>query len=87
MALGVELNWMELPQLPLVSGEWKQVGLAGQIAGVHNDVLIVAGGANFPVITKTATRGGPKIYWMEPQGNSMPRPKKSLIVFRWMLTC
>ncbi len=36
------LSWDELPPVP---GE---LGIAGPFAGVHNDVLIVAGGANFP---------------------------------------
>ena len=37
------LSWSELPPLP---GE---LGVAGPFAGVHNDALIVAGGANFPL--------------------------------------
>ena len=36
------LQWSELPELP------DQLGVAGPFAGVHNDALIVAGGANFP---------------------------------------
>lgn len=36
------LRWEELPSLP------NELGVAGPFAGVHNDVLIVAGGANFP---------------------------------------
>ncbi len=36
------LKWQQLPPLP------DEHGLAGAFAGVHNDVLIVAGGANFP---------------------------------------
>ncbi len=37
-----KLSWTELPPLP------NELGLAGPFAGVHNDALIVAGGANFP---------------------------------------
>ena len=37
------LSWTELPQLP------DELGVAGPFAGVHNDALIVAGGANFPL--------------------------------------
>ncbi len=37
------LNWSELPSLP------DELGVAGPFVGVHNDALIVAGGANFPV--------------------------------------
>lgn len=36
------LSWTELPSLP------DELGVAGPFAGVHNDALIVAGGANFP---------------------------------------
>ncbi len=35
------LHWSELPSLP------SSLGVAGPFAGVHNDALIVAGGANF----------------------------------------
>jgi SSS family solute:Na+ symporter len=37
-----ELRWDELPPLP------DTIGFGGPFAGVHNDALIVAGGANFP---------------------------------------
>ena len=33
------LSWTELPRLP------DELGVAGPFAGVHNDALIVAGGA------------------------------------------
>ena len=36
------LNWSELPPIP------NPEGVAGPFVGVHNDALIVAGGANFP---------------------------------------
>lgn len=36
------LQWTELPQLP------DRFGFGGPIVGVHNEALIVAGGANFP---------------------------------------
>lgn len=42
------LNWRELPELPPLPGKSIQPGLAGAFAGVHNDALIIAGGANFP---------------------------------------
>ena len=35
-------SWKALPSLP------DDLGVAGPFAGVHNDALIVAGGANFP---------------------------------------
>ena len=37
----VSLSWSELPQFP------NSVGVAGPFVGVHNDALIVSGGANF----------------------------------------
>ena len=36
------LDWQSLPDLP------DPIGVAGPFVGVHNDALIVAGGANFP---------------------------------------
>ncbi|TWU49233.1 sodium:solute symporter family transporter [Rubripirellula reticaptiva] len=36
------LSWNELPPVP------DELGLAGPFVGVHNDAMIVAGGANFP---------------------------------------
>lgn len=36
------LSWSELPSIP------DEAGFAGAFAGVHDDALIVAGGANFP---------------------------------------
>ena len=37
-----KMKWTELPSLP------NDLGVAGPFAGVHQDALIVAGGANFP---------------------------------------
>ena len=42
-AYAVPLNWDELPPLPNADG------VAGPFVGIHNDALIIAGGANFPV--------------------------------------
>jgi solute:Na+ symporter, SSS family len=36
------LDWQSLPDLP------NELGVAGPFVGVHNDALLVAGGANFP---------------------------------------
>lgn len=49
------LIWNQLPSLP--SNE----GFAGLFAGTHNDVLIVAGGANFP--DKMPWEGGKKVWY------------------------
>ena len=50
LAVGAEdpLKWTELPPLPPAPGQTEQTGLAGLFAGVHNDALVVAGGAGFP---------------------------------------
>ncbi|AQT68683.1 Na(+)/glucose symporter [Anaerohalosphaera lusitana] len=74
------LDWSQLPELP------DELGRAGVFVGVHNDAMIVAGGANFPkpvwssdkqwhdeifVLTKDAsTESGFK--WHE--GGKLPRP-------------
>ncbi|GAG76010.1 unnamed protein product [marine sediment metagenome] len=54
------LKWTELPPLPPAPGQEVQVGLAGAFAGVHNDVLILAGGANFP--DSPPWEGGQKVW-------------------------
>jgi hypothetical protein len=55
------LKWSELPQLPPAPGHKEQVGLAGTFAGIYNDSLIVAGGANFPNVRPW--EGGKKVWW------------------------
>ena len=42
------LDWSELAELPPQQGQTIQLGLAGPFCGIHNDALIIAGGANFP---------------------------------------
>jgi len=56
-------EFSSLPDLPPNSGYTTQPGLAGPYAGVDNDVLIVAGGANFP--GKMPWEGGAKVYYNE----------------------
>jgi solute:Na+ symporter, SSS family len=41
-AEAASLDWQSLPDFP------DSLGVAGPLVGVHNDALIVAGGANFP---------------------------------------
>lgn len=63
------LAWEPLPALPTAEGQTEQLGLAGPFVGLHNDVLIVAGGANFPhgapwdEPNPSIPRAGKKIYW------------------------
>ena len=40
-------SWSELDSLPALTGQTEPLGVAGPFAGVHNDALIIAGGANF----------------------------------------
>ena len=49
------LQWSQLPDLP------NETGVAGPFAGVHNDAMIVAGGANFP--EKMPWDGGEKVWY------------------------
>ena len=39
--------WDSLPPLPSMTGQHNALGVAGPFVGVHQDALIVAGGANF----------------------------------------
>ena len=78
MSLGsVSLSWSELPQFP------NSVGVAGPFVGVHNDALIVAGGANFqPPVWQAEkewhdeifvlVRSGDTYLWQE--AGTLPRP-------------
>ena len=50
------LEWESLPDLP------HPIGVAGPFVGVHNDALIVAGGANFPVSEGEDLWEVPKVY-------------------------
>jgi len=56
-----KLNWSELPNLPAGVGQSRQIGLAGAFTGMHNGVLITAGGANFP--HQPSWMGGKKVWW------------------------
>lgn len=42
------IEWSIAARLPVPTDAVEQPGLAGAVAGVHNEMLIVAGGANFP---------------------------------------
>ena len=41
-------DWEVMATLPPAGGQMEQPGIAGAFSGVHNDALIIAGGANFP---------------------------------------
>lgn len=44
----VSLNWKQAAELPPMENGSRSAGFAGPVAGVHQDKLIIAGGANFP---------------------------------------
>lgn len=54
------ITWSVPAQLP-AAGDVQQRGLAGAAAGVHNGVLLIAGGANFP--DSMPWQGGHKKYY------------------------
>ncbi len=56
-------NWEVAATIPAVEGQAKALGVAGPVAGFHNGVVIVAGGANFP--GKMPWEGGAKKYYDE----------------------
>jgi SSS family solute:Na+ symporter len=57
------IDWKVVASLPDISSSQKQLGLAGPYAGVHNDVLLIAGGSNFP--DAMPWNGGKKKYRSE----------------------
>ncbi|MCD6200997.1 MAG: cyclically-permuted mutarotase family protein [Bacteroidales bacterium] len=57
------LVWKVLPDLPPPPGETVQYGVSAPFAGVSNNVLLVAGGTNFP--DKPVWEGGKKKYYSD----------------------
>ncbi|MFW6100433.1 MAG: sodium:solute symporter family transporter [Bacteroidota bacterium] len=71
MAVGQQmnvLNWEELPELPPVSGQSNNYGVAGAFSGIHNGALIVAGGANFPEPRWESNKEWHSDIWVLPLG-------------------
>ncbi|TDE14689.1 sodium:solute symporter family transporter [Dyadobacter psychrotolerans] len=69
-----EISWTAAAELPSAADNQKQPGVAGAFTGVHNGVLIVAAGANFP--DGKPWEGGKKvyrddIYVLQKQGESV----------------
>lgn len=54
------LRWETMATMPPAPDETEQPGVAGAFIGVHNDALIIAGGANFPA--GPIWEGGTKVY-------------------------
>ena len=44
----LKLSIRNLPNLPAAAGQEQSLGYAGMLGGVHEGVIIAAGGANFP---------------------------------------
>ena len=59
----VNFEWKELAFIPPAPGKAIQPGIAGAFIGIHNDALIIAGGANFP--DAAVWEGGEKVYHRE----------------------
>ncbi|MBF9252699.1 sodium/solute symporter [Pontibacter sp. 172403-2] len=57
------LKWSVAATLPAAPGQTTQHGLAGAAGGVHNNALLIAGGANFPA--GKPWEGGQKKYWQD----------------------
>ena len=55
-----KLEWNIAGKLPSPAGSLPALGMAGPVAGIHQDALLVAGGANFP--GEMPWRGGKKAF-------------------------
>lgn len=76
-ATATKLKWTALPELP------NKLGVAGPFVGVHNEALIVAGGANFPTPAWESQKIWTDKIWVLTQterglqwssGGALPRP-------------
>lgn len=73
------ISWKKIASVPDAGDAKTSLGLAGAINGVNNDVLIVAGGSNFP--DKLPWEGGKKVYYdkifvLQKKGNEYCWNKK-----------
>ncbi|MEZ5106960.1 MAG: kelch repeat-containing protein [Draconibacterium sp.] len=57
----MNIKWGSLPDIPPTAGQQEQRGLAGALAGVSSEMLVVAGGSNFP--DSFPWQGGTKTYY------------------------
>lgn len=60
-AKGNAMHWKIAARLPALNAQPKSLGFAGPVAGVHENVLVIAGGANFPDAMPWS--GGKKKYY------------------------
>ncbi|MEZ4771974.1 MAG: sodium/solute symporter [Bacteroidia bacterium] len=74
-----KLTMVDLPDLPAAQEGMESLGYAGMLGGAHNDVIIAAGGANFP--NGLPWEGGGKV-WSEAiyilEGNQWRRSSTTL---------
>jgi N-acetylneuraminate epimerase len=57
----ISIKWGIAAELPADSGQQRSLGFAGPVIGVYDNVLFIAGGANFP--TAMPWQGGKKKYY------------------------
>jgi len=57
----VTISWKKIAEVPKGGTYQKSLGLAGAINGVNNNVMIIAGGSNFP--NGLPWEGGQKVYY------------------------
>jgi N-acetylneuraminate epimerase len=80
----LSLQWNVAAELPVAANGQPALGFAGMVAGVHNNKLIIAGGANFP--EAMPWNGGKKKYYDDvyvyvKKGNRFILQQKSKLSF------
>lgn len=80
---GGALQWQPRPELIGAEKNAKQEGLAGAFAGVSHDVVLVAGGANFPGAWKQFNAG--QLYAHQGLKKQWQQPIYALVNNQWQL--
>ncbi|NCU04491.1 MAG: hypothetical protein GXC73_10945 [Chitinophagaceae bacterium] len=80
----LKLQWTVAAELPVAANGQPALGFAGMVAGVHNNKLIIAGGANFP--EAMPWNGGKKkyhddVYVYAKKGNGFILQEKNKLPF------
>ncbi|HLG38789.1 MAG TPA: hypothetical protein VI461_03935, partial [Chitinophagaceae bacterium] len=71
-----DIKWKIKTGIPSVNGKRKALGVAGPVIGIHNNVMVIAGGANFP--DGMPWQGGKKKYYKEAYGFELKGAKVKL---------
>ena len=79
----VLFNWEVAAELPPSPGQQQALGFAGPVAGISNNVLLVAGGANFPA--GMPWEGGKKKYYADLFAYSLKHDKLELLKTNYKL--